>query len=58
MPKVQLSIHPKGQLHEVPEDELPGLRAQGLLVEDEPGGEAPAPASPAAPAAAKPAVKE
>lgn len=53
--KVQLSIYPEGHLHQIDEDELPQLRADGLLVEDD---EPKAPAKPAAKPAVKPAVKE
>lgn len=46
--------------HEVDEDEIPNLRAQGLLIEDEPEAAAPAEAAPAADAkpTRKPAQKE
>ena len=43
---VRLSIRP-GEITHVPEDEVPILRQQGLLAEDEPA----APAEPKAPAA-------
>lgn len=48
MPKVRVTMFPHLET-EVPEDEIPVLRAQGLLIEDT--------AAPAQPAAAEPAAK-
>lgn len=41
MAKVRLSIRPD-QLTDIPDDEVPVLRAQGLLIEGEDGTRAPA----------------
>ncbi len=51
--KVRLTIFGPDHEHEVDPGEIPGLRAQGLLIEDKPAAKTPATSKAAGSAAAK-----